>query len=192
MIGFDSRPWRDAPILAGGESFSDLGFQCTWETSRLQSKTSKAGIITNFTGGKHGADEVGKGTPAERADEFVAQYDKMYPGVKAAFNKKVARFHWPSNPWVKGSYQCYLTGQYTTIRGAEAERFENVHFCGEHTSLPDAGFMEGAAATGADVAADIAKDLGGNSGGAQQAQLARKVRKLQMAVARRRKVYGVV
>ncbi len=188
MVGFDSRPWREAPNNAGGESFSDLGFQCTWETSRLQSATSKAGIITNFTGGKHGADDVGLGTPAERASEFVDQYDKMYPGVKTAYNKKVARFHWPSHAWTKGSYQCYLPGQYTTIRGAEAERFENIHFCGEHTSLPDAGFMEGAAATGADVAADIAKDLGANSGGAQQAQLQRRMRKLQLAFAKRKRL----
>jgi monoamine oxidase len=188
VTGYDARPWRNAPYRAGGESYSDLGFQCTWETSRLQSATSKAGIVTNFTGGKHGANDVGKGTPKEHADEFVSQYEHMYPGVQAAFNGRVARMHWPSFAWSQGSYQCYTVGQFTGIRGAEGERVGNLHFAGEHCSLADAGFMEGAAATGADAAAEIAKDLGATSLGAVEARLLRRRRRVEVAVLKRRRI----
>jgi monoamine oxidase len=61
---------------------------------------------------------------------------------------------------VKGSYATYLVGQYTAFSGAEIERFQNLHFCGEHTSLDAQGFMEGAALTGAMAADEVAGDLG--------------------------------
>lgn len=155
MVGFSSRPWRSAG--SNGETFTDLAFQGTWETSRLQPGTS--GIITNFTGGNHGV-AVGMGTPEERAAEFLDEFETVFPGTKAAHNQKVVRFHWPSHPLTKGSYSAYKVGQYTKITGVEAERFKNVHFAGEHTSLDAQGYMEGGALSGAIAADEIAGDLG--------------------------------
>jgi monoamine oxidase len=156
MAGFSSRPWREVH-KSNGETFTDLPFQATWETSRLQ--PGIRGIITNFTGGKRGV-AVGDGTPGDRLADFLGQFDTVFPGVKAASNGKVARMHWPSNPLVLGSYASYKVGQYTKFAGAEQTRYRNVHFCGEHTSLEAQGYMEGAAATGAMAAAEIAGDLG--------------------------------
>ena len=51
--------------------------------------------------------------------------------------------HWPTYPLTMGSYSAYKVGQYTKFAGAEAERFGNLHFCGEHTSLDAQGYMEG-------------------------------------------------
>jgi monoamine oxidase len=156
MAGFSSRPWR-AIHMSSGETLTDLPYQSTWETSRLQ--PGKSGIITNFTGGKLGI-AVGDGKPEERMADFLAQLDGVFAGAKAASNGLVARMHWPSNPLTLGSYSAYKVGQYTRFAGAERARFKNVHFCGEHTSLEAQGFMEGAAATGAMAAAEIAADLG--------------------------------
>ncbi len=156
MAGFSSRPWREIH-KANGETFTDLGYQSTWETSRLQPGMS--GILTNFTGGKQGI-AIGNGTPEERMADFLGQLDSVFPGSKAASNGKVARMHWPTSPFVLGSYSAYKVGQYTKFAGAEQERFKNVHFCGEHTSLEAQGYMEGGAATGAMAAAEIAADLG--------------------------------
>jgi len=156
MAGFSSRPWRTTH-RSNGETFTDLPFQATWETSRLQPGSS--GIITNFTGGMRGV-SIGEGTPESQLATFLGQFDMVFAGTRAASNGKVARFHWPSNPFVKGSYSSYKVGQYTAFAGVEIERYENVHFCGEHTSLDAQGFMEGAALTGAMAADEIALDAG--------------------------------
>jgi monoamine oxidase len=156
ITGFSSRLWRSA-YHSNGDTLTDFTYQSTWETSRLQPGAS--GIITNFTGGKHGV-ALGAGTPDERLAEMLADLEKVYPGVSATSNGKVARMAWPSFPLTLGSYSGYLVGQYTKFAGAEIERFQNVHFCGEHTSLEAQGFMEGGALTGAMAAAEIAADLG--------------------------------
>ncbi|UQA62591.1 flavin monoamine oxidase family protein [Polyangium aurulentum] len=155
MVGFSSRPWREQG--SNGETFTDMSYQASWETSRLQPGAS--GIITNFTGGNHGV-AVGEGTPEQHASDFLSEFDTVFPGVQAAHNGKVARFHWPTYPFTKGSYSAYKVGQYTKITGSEIERYKNVHFAGEHTSLDAQGYMEGGALTGAMAADEVAADLG--------------------------------
>ncbi|MCS6900287.1 MAG: FAD-dependent oxidoreductase [Polyangiaceae bacterium] len=155
MVGFSSRVWRKAG--SNGETFVDLAYQSSWETSRLQ--TGSSGIITNFTGGKQGV-AVGNGTPESQRDAFLEEFEKVFPGVQAASNGKVARMHWPSAPFVKGSYAAYRVGQYTAICGVEGLPEQGLHFCGEHTSLEAQGYMEGAAESGARAAVEVAEALG--------------------------------
>jgi monoamine oxidase len=157
MVGFASRPWRQQPHLSDGSTYSDVGYQQTWETSRLQ--PGSAGIITQYTGGQKGV-ALGEGTPEQRAAEFLDGFGRVFPGTKAASNGIAVRAHWPSHPLTLGSYSAYKVGQFTTIAGAEIERVGNLHFCGEHTSLDAQGFMEGAALTGAMAADEVAGDLG--------------------------------
>ena len=155
ICGFASRIWRDHG-MGGGEMFTDLAWQSGWETSRLQPGT--AGIITNYAGGRHGVD-VGAGTSGEQASAFLEGFEKLVPGAKAASNGRVVRAHWPSNPYVKGSYSAYMVGQYTAFAGSEGAREGNVFFCGEHTSEDFPGFMEGAARSGALVAKHALREL---------------------------------
>lgn len=155
MVGFTDRVWRAAK--SNGSTYTDVGYQASWETSRLQ--PGKSGIITNFTGGKVGVD-AGKGTPEERMAAFLDGFDQVFPGAKAAGNGKVARMHWPTHPQTLGSYSCYTVGQYTTITGVEAEPVGTLHFAGEHTNLDAQGYMEGAALSGAIAADEVAAALG--------------------------------
>jgi monoamine oxidase len=155
MAGFSSRPWRAQG--SNGEVFTDLPFQCTWESSRLQPGAS--GVIANFTGGRHGI-ELGSGSVAEQLAAFVGDFDRVFPGARAACDGRAARMHWPTHAWTRGSYSSYRVGQWVAFRGAEIERVGKLHFCGEHTSLDAQGFMEGGAETGAAAAAEIAGDLG--------------------------------
>jgi monoamine oxidase len=157
MVGFSSRPWR-TQHGSNGSAFADLPFQLVWETSRKQ--PGAAGILTNFTGGRRGL-EVAAGTAAEQAARLVADLERVFPGVAAArAGMTEARFHWPSNPWVKGSYACYLPGQWTSICGAEGEPEGDLYFCGEHASLAAQGYMEGGCETGEAAAAAILTRLG--------------------------------
>jgi monoamine oxidase len=154
MVGYKSRLWQEAN--SDGSTYTDLPYQNTWDTSLGQ--PGKSGIITNFTGGKQGL-EVGKGSPESQAANFVEQFDKVFPGSKAAYNQKAVRFHWPSYPFTLGSYACYKPGQYTAFRGAEGEAVGNLHFAGEHTSLESQGYMNGASESGERVAQEILESV---------------------------------
>ena len=155
MAGFRERAWRAAG--SNGEVFTDLPFQCSWEASRLQD--GKAGILVNFTGGRHGA-SLGEGPASVRAQEFVDGMDRVFPGVGDAYDRRAVRMHWPTHPWTRGSYASYRVGQATAFGGREFGAVGNLHFCGEHTSTEAQGFMEGAAATGAMAAVAVAMALG--------------------------------
>jgi monoamine oxidase len=150
MIGFSERTWRTR-YASSGSTLTDLPYQLSWETSRHQA--GAAGILTNFTGGRHGV-ELGAGAAGDHAAAVATQLDQVYPGL-AASRTKESRFHWPSFPQTRGSYACYRPGQWTSIRGAEGEPAGNLHFAGEHCSLEAQGFMEGGCETGERAAAEI-------------------------------------
>lgn len=158
MLGFASRPWTEPPTGASGSSFSDVGvLQSTWDSSRGQD--GARGILTNFVGGDRGL-AIGDGTPEERAAEVLPWLDTVFPGSQAAYTADSAvRKHWPTEPFMLGSYASYRPGQWA-FWGLEGERIGNLHFCGEHTSLDFQGYMEGGAETGALVAMEILDDLG--------------------------------
>lgn len=157
MAGFSERVWRTRH-RSNGSVFSDLRFQTTWETSRLQA--GAAGILTNFTGGDHGL-ELGSGTAADQARRLAAGLERVFPGAEEAHDPGLAvRFHWPSAPFVRGSYASYLPGQWTGIAGAEGEAVRRLHFAGEHCSAVAQGFMEGGCETGERAAREILHELG--------------------------------
>ncbi len=152
MIGFGERVWRTRHA-SSGSSFSDLRLQTTWETSRLQD--GAAGILTNFTGGRHGV-AIGEGTPRLQADDAARQLEALWPGIAAArAGMREARFHWPSHAWSLGSYACFRPGQWTGLRGAIGEPVGQLHFAGEHCSFDNQGFMEGGCESGELVAAAL-------------------------------------
>ena len=145
MIGFNERIWRTRHASAGS-TYTDLPLQTTWETSRMQ--PGSAGILTNFTGGRHGL-AIGEGSPRQQADLATSQLEAVFPGLtQARAGAREARFHWPTFPWTLGSYACFRPGQWTTLRGAVSEPVGNLHFAGEHCAFDNQGFMEGGVETG--------------------------------------------
>lgn len=144
MIGFERRTWREHG--ANGASMSDLAYQTTWDTSRKQAGT--AGALTNFTGGRHGV-ELGQGTPKQQAEAAVRDLERVFPGIAAARgNAREARMHWPTNPWVLGSYACFRPGDWAGLGGVMGESVGGLHFAGEHCSVESQGFMEGGCESG--------------------------------------------
>lgn len=156
MVGFSSRPWRERHG-SNGSVVTDLPFQLVWETSRMQS--GRAGVLTNFSGGQQGL-AVGQGTASDQAAALVRDLERIFPGVVAAREGMTeARFHWPTNRWVRGSYASFLAGQWTTVRGLEGESVDTLHFAGEHCSLDAQGYMEGGCETGEKAAEKILASL---------------------------------
>jgi monoamine oxidase len=153
-VGFSRRHWET--LGCSGDTASDTGYQNTWEVSRGQPGPS--GILVDYTGGKIG-DALGSGTPASRASTFLNQLEPVLPGIRAAWDGNVQRFHWPSHPWSKGSYSCYRVGQYTAFGGAESEPEGACHFAGEHTTQDFQGYLNGAVATGERAASEVISAL---------------------------------
>jgi monoamine oxidase len=153
-VQFKSRPWR---VLGfNGETFSDRGYQNSWEVTRAQGGAS--GILVNYTGGKIGA-SFGSGTPDSRAKQFLAQVEPVLPGVTKAYNGKAFVDFWTGYEWTRGSYSFWKVGQYTKFAGMEGRRQGTCHFAGEHTSIDFQGYLNGAVETGERVAAEILGDL---------------------------------
>ena len=153
-VGFKTRFWRK--LGSNGETFSDTGYQNTWEVSRAQAGTN--GILVDYTGGDIGA-SFGSGSAASRAKQFLAQLEPVLPGATKQWNGSAALDFWPAYRWTKGSYSYWKVGQYTKFAGMEGRRQDNCHFAGEHTSIDFQGYLNGAVESGQRAAAEILADL---------------------------------
>jgi monoamine oxidase len=100
-------------------------------------------------------------------EDFLSALDAALPGVSAQASRAsdggaiFARGHWLPQRYSKGSYTCYLPGQFTSICGVEGESQNGLKFAGEHAdSFYDwQGFMEGAANSGIAAADEILDDI---------------------------------
>ena len=153
-LQFNARSWTQ--LRCNGETYSDRGYQATWEVTRAQ--PGAAGILVNYTGGQI-ADTFSTGTPEEHAAEFLAQIEPVLPGLSAQWNGLATVDWWAGNPYSLGSYSYWQVGQYTRFAGVEREPQEGVHFCGEHTSIDAQGYLEGAVETGERAANEIISAL---------------------------------
>lgn len=161
MLGFRERVWHER--ARSGESFADLPHQSSWDTTRAQ--PGKAGILTVFTGGSVGR-AVGSGTDDEVRARMMGSLEKVFPGLTAAADGRIARFAWAMHPFTQASYSTWKVGQLTDFGGVEAEiEGGDIHFAGEHTSLASQGFMNGAVESGERAATEILQDAGVKSAG---------------------------
>ncbi len=158
MLGFRGPFWFD--LGSNGASYSDLrNHQCTWETNPSRAIVGSRAILTDYSSGRRGERLDPDRTQAE-AERFLRDLELVYRGAAAAVMRDrrgriIAHLmHWPSYPLTKGSYTCYLPGQFTSIAGNEGKSIDNLHFAGEHANsfYEWQGFMEGAALSGIDAA----------------------------------------
>lgn len=162
QLQFNQRTWAGTgawPGVANGSTFSDVGYQCSWEPSRGQSGTP--GILNLFSGGS--VTDALRGTSAfgtaadtkvrQDAQAGLAQIATVFPGVQ--WNGKATESIWHKNPLAKHGYAYYKVGQYTTFGGHEGVRQGGVLFAGDHCSQDFQGFMEGAAREGERAAKEL-------------------------------------
>ncbi|MEW9575715.1 NAD(P)/FAD-dependent oxidoreductase [Bacillus toyonensis] len=157
-VQFTNRYWNT--VGCNGATWSDLGYVNTFEASRAQPGIS--GILDNFTGGNIGSG-MNIGTPKERAQQFLRQFEPVLPGISATWNGKATRDYWLGNPFSLGSYSYFRVGQMTKFAGIEGQpegTNRNLHFAGEHTAeLLEHGYMNGAILTGERAAQEILSSL---------------------------------
>lgn len=153
FAGATARPWRGAG--QSGECLNDGGYQTIWEDHARPG--TGPGAMTIFAGGRAGV-AFRAGRPADRARAAMASVEPALAGAGAGFNGQANRMHWPSNPYVAGSYTCYAPGQITEFADALAPR-DGLYFAGEHMSAEHSGYMNGAAESGRLTAEAIQRAL---------------------------------
>jgi monoamine oxidase len=173
QLQFSSRYWREPgpwPGRGNGLSYTDEGYQNTWEVSRRQFGAS--GILNNYTGGSATAAKATQTPFATAADANVQQdakaflggLEKVFPGGTTKWNGRAASSLPALDPNLGASYSYWRVGQYTSFAGYEKVRQSNIFFAGEHCSVDYQGFMEGGAAEGARAAKEVLDQLRGKTG----------------------------
>ncbi len=186
MIQFDSRPWATL-YGSNGTVYSDLpNVQNVWETNYTLAGPSA--ILTDYSGGERGrqlqqptvpvsgcgachigspsAKVINPAVIQGQVDAFLTDLDVVYPGVKAAATRDAGAYrahfaHWLTQSTSRGSYTCYLPGQFTSICGLESVPAGLVKFAGEHADsfYNYQGFMEGALTSGIRAAGELLDDI---------------------------------
>ena len=148
MLSFKSQFWHQGfktTPASSGETYTELGSECFWETSRLQGGNS--GVLTNFLGGHAGMNARKPDVEKTALDDL----SKIYNGfdLRGQFSKSILH-NWNLIPTAKGSYTSFGPGQYSAFFGGigKSELGGKLLFAGEHTSESWAGFMEGAFESG--------------------------------------------
>lgn len=166
QLQFNQRGWLGTgpwPGKANGSSYSDAGYQVSWEVTRKQAGTP--GILVLYSGGNN---TLGMKTTVpfataadpkvvQDAQRGLSQLSQTFPGL--AWNNRATQSLMHKNPYANLAYSYYKPGQYTEFGGYEAKRQGGVYFCGEHTTQDFQGFMEGGAITGQDTAEKLIAKL---------------------------------
>jgi monoamine oxidase len=169
QLQFDSRYWNQSGPwgIGNGLTYSDTGYQNTWEVTRAQDGTT--GILVDYTGGGVPLASF-TGNPADPkvvaafAETFLTQIEPVFPGITKQWTGRATLDVPLSNPFLLGSYSYWKVGQYTSFSGYEGARQPDpktgkCHFAGEHCSTNFQGFMEGGAEEGARAAKEILDDF---------------------------------
>jgi monoamine oxidase len=153
-VGFSSRVWRDRGN--NGDTYSDRGYQTTWEVSRGQ--PGRSGVLVDYTGGNT-ANTFASGDPARHARTFLDRLEPVLPGVSRAWDGNVTVDYWRGYEWTRGAYSFYKPGQYQSFGGAEEEPSGRCFFAGEHTTQDFQGYLNGAVFSGERAAAEVLGSL---------------------------------
>ena len=170
QLQFESRHWNTSGAwgISNGDSYSDLGYQNTWDVTRAQ--TGATGILVNYSGGNV-AGAFAPSTPYSNATQnpqvgtyarsFLKQLETVFPGITKQWNGKATLSTSFRDPNLLCSYAYLKVGQYTSFSGYEGAAQRAIHFAGEHCSQNFQGFMEGGASEGARAALEVYHALTG-------------------------------
>lgn len=104
---------------------------------------------TGLTGGAHGP------APEQDVSWLLTQLDQLFPGTSAVFTGRAYEDHWSEDPWAHGAYSTPRVGQAITYPRIAAAPQGSILFAGEHTSIINEGFLDGAVETGERAAHEI-------------------------------------
>ncbi|MES1174231.1 MAG: NAD(P)/FAD-dependent oxidoreductase [Myxococcales bacterium] len=169
-VQFSHRFWNQKgawPGISNGSSYSDTGYQSSWDGTRAQKGNS--GILVFYSGGATTDALTSTQGYATNKDANVIKdvkltlqrAQKVFPGALTEYNGFATESVPHRSPLLKCSYAYFKVGQYLDFAGYEGAQQGGVLFCGEHTSQDFQGFMEGGASEGKRAARELAKQITG-------------------------------
>ncbi len=137
---------------------------CAWDDCVALGPNASPALLLAFPGGRVGATGLAGQAhgPAPSADTgFVLnEIEHVFPGTSAAYTGRAYEDHWALDPWVKGAYSYYRVGQASSYGRLAAAAEGRLLFAGEHTSIANIGFLDGAVETGERAARRLLRRLG--------------------------------
>ncbi len=137
---------------------------CGWDDTVQLGPDAAPALYLAFPGGRVGRTGItGRAhgpAPARDVSWALGEIERVFPGTTAAFTGRAYEDHWARDPWVHGAYSYYRVGQantYGQLAGATDGRFL---FAGEHTSIDNIGFLDGAVETGERAARRLLRRIG--------------------------------
>jgi monoamine oxidase len=161
-IELDEETW---PALGySGATLTEWqGLCCGWYDSVPLGPDANPVLYTGYPGGRTGAGGLTGAAhgpaPAADVEWMLEQLDQLFPGTGAAFTGRAFEDHWAEDPWVHGAYSFWKVGQATTYGSLAAAPEGSVLFAGEHTSVENEGYLDGAVETGERAAGEIMRLL---------------------------------
>jgi monoamine oxidase len=170
QLQFATRYWSSGGPwgTSTGDSYTDLGYQNTWEVTRAQ--PGATGILVNYSGGNVAgafspstpySNAAGSQQVTKYARSFLQQLETVFPGITQQWNGKATLSTPFIDPNLLCSYSYWKVGQYTSFAGYEGVAQGPIHFAGEHCSVNFQGYMEGGASEGARAALEVYHALSG-------------------------------
>ena len=137
---------------------------CAWDDVVQLGPDASPALYLAFPGGRVGRTGItGKAharAPTRDVNWALSELEHVFPGTSAAYTGRAYEDHWALDPWVRGAYSYYRVGQantYGQLAGASEGRFL---FAGEHTSINNIGFLDGAVETGERAARRLLRRVG--------------------------------
>ena len=125
---------------------------CAWDDTVQLGPDASPALYLAFPGGRVGdVGLTGKAhgkAPSADVAWALKELENVFPGTTGAYTGRAYEDHWAKDPWVRGAYSYYRVGQantYGQLAGKSEGRFL---FAGEHTSIDNIGFLDGAVETG--------------------------------------------
>lgn len=161
-VELDKETW---PALGySGDTLTEWeGLCCGWDDSVPLGPEASAVLYTGYPGGyvgRSGLTGAAHGpAPSKDVQWMLGQLDQLFPGTSAAFTGLAYEDHWVEDPLVHGAYSFWKVGQATTYGELAAAPEGSILFAGEHTSVENEGYLDGAVETGERAAHEILKSL---------------------------------
>ncbi len=166
QLQFQQRTWNQVgtwPGIGNGDTYSDTGYQSSWEVTRAQKGVS--GILNFFSGGsvtekmETTQPFTSSGNPQAQKDAkaALAAGEVVFPTLTRQWNGKLTQSIPHLSPFMRASYAYYRVGQYSSFGGYEGAAQGQVFFAGDHCSQDFQGYMEGAASEGERAADEVLK-----------------------------------
>jgi monoamine oxidase len=147
-----------------GATYSEFDrFCCAWDDTVQLGPDASPALFLGYPGGSVGrsglSGEAHGAAPTADVNWLLAQIELVFGGTSAAFTGRAYEDHWALDPWVKGAYSFYAVGQAATYGALAGAREGSIYFAGEHTSIENQGFLDGAVESGERAARELFKAL---------------------------------